>query len=461
MSASAAISPGIFRAYDIRGIVGQGLDAHSVRLIGQAVGSEALDAGQKSLITGADARLSSPELSKALQEGILASGCNVIDLGVVPTPLVYFATHTLKSASGVMLTGSHNPRDYNGIKIVLNQRTLADNQITHLYERIVGKDLAKGKGKRTTHAIMPAYLARITSDIHLQKRFRVAVDCGNGVAGLVAPQLFRKLGCEVLELYCEPDGNFPNHHPDPTRAENLRDLQKLVYAKGADIGVAFDGDGDRLGLVTGDGNIIDADHMLLAFAMDILPDNPGAKVVYDVKSSHHLARVISAFEGSGVLCKSGHSFVKQKLQETDALLGGEFSAHIFFKHRWYGFDDGMYAAARFLELMDKYQASAQDLLERMPVSHSTPELFLPVAETGKFALMERLVQELRFGGASLNYLDGIRVDFAHGWGLVRASNTTPNLVLRFEADSPPELEAIQAEFRAQLSALLPGTQLPF
>lgn len=461
MSTPAAISPGIFRAYDIRGIVGQGLDAHSVRLIGQAVGSEALEAGQKALITGADARLSSPELSKALQEGILASGCNVIDLGVVPTPLVYFATHTLKSASGVMLTGSHNPRDYNGIKIVLNQRTLADNQITRLYERIVGNELAKGKGKRTTHDIVSAYRARITGDIHLQKRFKVALDCGNGVAGLVAPQLFRQLGCDVLELYCAPDGNFPNHHPDPTRAENLHDLQKLVYEKGADIGIAFDGDGDRLGLVTGDGNIIDADHMLLAFAMDILPENPGASIVYDVKSSHHLARVIAAFEGSGVLCKSGHSFVKRKLQETEALLGGEYSAHIFFKHRWYGFDDGMYAAARFLELMDKYQASAQELFERMPQSFSTPELFLPVAETDKFALVERLVQELRFEGASLNHLDGLRVDFPHGWGLVRASNTTPNLVLRFEADSAEGLASIQNSFRTQLAALLPGIALPF
>ncbi len=461
MSASAAISPGIFRAYDIRGIVGQGLDAHSIRLIGQAIGSEARDAGQQTLITGADARLSSPELSEALQAGILASGCNVIDLGVVPTPLLYFATHTLKSKSGVMLTGSHNPRDYNGVKIVLNQRPLADNQITRLYDRIVGNELLKGKGKRTTHDIEPAYLARIIGDIQFHKRLRVAIDCGNGVTGMIAPELFTRLGCEVLPLYCNVDGAFPNHHPDPTRPENLRDLQKLVYEKGADIGIAFDGDGDRLGIVTGDGNIVDADHMLLAFAMDILVDNPGARVVYDIKSSHHLPRVISAFEGSPVPCKSGHSFVKHKLQETDALLGGEFSAHIFFKHRWYGFDDGMYAAARFLELMDKYQASAQDLLERMPQSFSTPELFLPVAEQDKFALMERLVAELRFDSGSMNYLDGIRVDFAHGWGLVRASNTTPNLVLRFEADTPEDLTIIQAEFRTRLNALLPGTTLPF
>jgi phosphomannomutase/phosphoglucomutase len=461
MTAAAPISPGIFRAYDIRGIVGQGLDAHSVKLIGQAIGSEARDMGQQTLITGADARLSSPELSEALQAGILASGCNVIDIGVVPTPLLYFATHTLSSPSGVMLTGSHNPRDYNGIKIVLKQRALADNQITRLYDRIVGNELAKGKGRRATHNILPAYLERVAVGIQLNKRFRVALDCGNGVTGFVAPQLFEKLGCEVLRLYCDVDGNFPNHHPDPTRAENLRDLQKMVYEKGCDIGIAFDGDGDRLSIITGDGNIVDADHMLLAFAMDVLVDNPGARIVYDVKSSHHLAHVISAFGGSGVMCKSGHSYVKQKLHETDALLGGEFSAHIFFKHRWYGFDDGMYAAARFLELMAKYQASAQDLLERMPESFSTPELFIPVPEAEKFAVMERLVEELRFDSGNLNYLDGIRVDFAHGWGLVRASNTTPNLVLRFEADSPADLKAIQDDFRSRLAILLPGFALPF
>lgn len=458
---AAPISPGIFRAYDIRGIVGQGLDAHSVRLIGQAIGSEARDVGQETLVTGADSRLSSPELSRALQDGILASGCNVIDVGIVPTPLLYFATHTLATPSGVMLTGSHNPRDYNGIKIVLKQRPLADNQITRLYDRIVGNELRKGKGKRTTHDIVPDYLKRVVAGVTLGRRFRVALDCGNGVTGLVAPQLFEQLGCEVLQLYCEPDGNFPNHHPDPTRAENLRDLQKMVYEKGCDIGIALDGDGDRLGIVTGDGKVVDADHLLLAFAMDILTDNAGARIVYDVKSSHHLARVISAFGGSGVMCKSGHSFVKQKLQETDALLGGEFSAHIFFKHRWYGFDDGMYAAARFLELMDKYQSSAQDILERLPESFSTPELFIPVAEQNKFAVMAKLVEELRFDSGNLNYLDGIRADFAHGWGLVRASNTTPNLVLRFEADSPEDLAAIQADFRTRLSAILPDSKLPF
>jgi phosphomannomutase/phosphoglucomutase len=461
MTASAVISADIFRAYDIRGIVGHGLDAASVQLIGQAIGSEALDVGQDTLITGADARLSSPSLAEALRAGILASGCNVIDLGIVPTPLVYFATHTLGSASGAMLTGSHNPREYNGIKIVLNRHALADNQITRLRERIVTGELRHGAGACTSHDIMAAYVARITGSIRLRRQFKVVIDCGNGVVGLFAPRLFEALGCEVITLYCDADGNFPNHHPDPTCAENLHDLLAVVEREQADLGIAFDGDGDRVGLVTADGEIIDADHLLLAFVMDILPDNPGASVVFDVKSSHHLARVITAGRGHAVMCKSGHSFVKKMLHETEALVGGEYSAHIFFKHRWYGFDDGMYTAARFLELMDKYDATALQLLEKMPQSCSTPELFITVPEADKFALMERLCKELRFTGAGINLLDGLRADFTNGWGLIRASNTTPRLVLRFEADSPDALRTIQERFRKELLRLAPELQLPF
>lgn len=461
MSVPILISSDIFRAYDIRGIVGQGLDADSVRCIGHAIGTEALDCNQHTLITAADARLSSPVLSVALQQGILASGCNVIDLGVVPTPLLYFATHTLGSASGVMLTGSHNPRDYNGIKIVLNRHTLAANQITRLRERIISNELHHGEGIRTSHQILPAYISRICESIQLRQHFKVVLDCGNGVAGLVAPQLFEALGCEVVRLHCEVDGNFPNHHPDPTRAENLYDLQQLVARENADLGIAFDGDGDRVGLVTSSGTIMDADHMLMAFVMDILPENPGASVVFDVKISHHLARVVSANRGHPVMCKSGHSFVKQKLFETEALLGGEYSAHIFFKHRWYGFDDGMYTAARFLELMDKYQASAQHLMEQMPRTFSTPELFIPVAEGEKFIVMAALEKSLRFDGASLNHLDGIRADFAGGWGLIRASNTTPSLMLRFEADTEAALQEIQSLFRVALTSFAPELRLPF
>lgn len=461
MTGPAGISPAIFRAYDIRGIVGQGLDVESVNWIGQAIGTEAIEAGATTLFAAADARLSSPSLSAALIKGILASGCSVIDLGIVPTPLMYFATHTLAHTSGVMLTGSHNPRDYNGIKVVLNKQALADNQITRLRERIVENQLIHGQGRRTMHDIVPAYVQRITSDIHLHKAFRVLIDCGSGVTGFVAPQLFRALGCTVELLCGEPDGNFPLHHPDPTRPENLELLIGRLKQQNYDLGIAFDGDGDRVILVTSSGQVIDADHMLLAFAMDILPENPGARIVFDVKSSHHLGRVISACGGSPVMCKSGHSYVKRQVLESDALLGGEFSAHLFFRHRWYGFDDGMYVAARFLELMDKYAATAQDLLNRLPQSFSTPELFVPVSEQNKFDLMQRLVKELRFPGASLNYLDGIRADFKEGWGLIRASNTTPNLVLRFEADDAESLRRIQLNFRTALLKLMPRLQLPF
>lgn len=461
MMQQTAIAPGIFRAYDIRGIVGQGLDANSVYLIGQAIGSEALDVGETSLIAGADARLSSPELSAALIAGIRASGCDVIDLGIVPTPLLYFATHTLDCGSGVMLTGSHNPRDYNGIKIVLKRRTLADNQILRLRERIESNFLRSGRGQLSQHDILAAYLQRVCSDVKIRHRYKVVLDAGNGVGGLVAPKLFSQLGCKVIPLHCVPDGNFPNHHPDPTRSENLDDLIAAVQREHADLGIALDGDADRVGLVTSTGKIINADQLLLAFVLDIVPENPGAKIVFDVKSSHHLSRVVGASGGFGVMCKSGHSFVKQKLFETEALLGGEFSAHIFFKHRWYGFDDGIYVGARFLELMSKYAMSADMLMERLPQSCSTPELFAPVSEEEKFNVMATLREHLRLPNAVLNYLDGIRADYINGWALVRASNTTPALVLRFEADNPEALAILMQSFKTALLAIEPRLQLPF
>lgn len=461
MAERVTLAADIFRAYDIRGIVGQGLDVHSVLWIGRAIGTEALAAGETTLLLGRDARLSSPSLSQALRSGITQSGCNVIDLGVVPTPLLYFATHTLSTHSGVMLTGSHNPRDYNGIKIVLKQRALAANQISRLRERVENNELVSGNGSVSQYDIVPAYVARISSDIKLNRRYKVVVDGGNGVGGMIAPQLFTALGCEVVPLYCEPDGNFPHHHPDPTRSKNLVDLQRAVQEHQADLGIALDGDADRVGIVSASGQLLNADHLLLAFAMDILPDNPGASIVYDVKSSHHLSRVVTALGGKPVMCKSGHSFVKQKLVETDALLGGEFSAHLFFKHRWYGFDDGMYAAARFLEVMDRYDTSADLLLQHLPVSCSTPELFIAVGEAEKFPVMERIKAALHFNDARISLLDGVRADFDHGWGLIRASNTTPSLVLRFEADNDSALQQIQQQFRTALHKLLPAVTLPF
>jgi phosphomannomutase/phosphoglucomutase len=461
MATPRDITAGIFRAYDIRGIVGRGLDHDSVQAIGQAIGSEVLDLGEDCLLVARDARLSSPQLGAALIEGVRASGCNVLDLGVVPTPLLYFATHALPQNCGAMLTGSHNPRDYNGIKVVLRRKALVAERVTRLRDRIVQGDLHCGAGTLQQHDIVPDYIARICSDIRYQRPFRVLIDAGNGVTGTVAPQLFRALGCHVDTLFCEPDGNFPNHHPDPTRPENLQQLQAALQPGVHDLGIAFDGDGDRVILLTPEGRIIDADHMLLAFAMDILDDEPGAAIVFDVKSSHHLARQIAARGGKPLMCKSGHSFVKQCVLESGAALGGEYSAHIFFRHRWYGFDDGLYVAARFLELMDRRRSTADALLAGMPPSYSTPELFLPVSEDEKFALMELLVQQLQLPGAQLNHLDGIRADFEQGWGLIRASNTTPNLVLRFEADTPAALQQIQQQFRSALTRLLPRHPLPF
>ena len=455
------IASHIFRAYDIRGIVGEGLRPEVMRLLGRAIGSEALDLGESRLVLGADARLSSPGFRRAMRDGLLASGCDVIDIGTVPTPLLYFATHVLDAASGVMITGSHNPKDYNGVKIVLRRQCLADNQIRGLRDRILDRRLHEGAGRIERAAVEESYIDRIRGDLCLRPGMKVAIDCGNGVTGALAPRLFQALGCEVLPLYCEVDGNFPHHHPDPTVADNLRDLAALVRASGAELGIAFDGDGDRLGLVTAAGRVIDADRMMMCFIRDILPDNPGARVVFDVKSSSHLARLVGEAGGVPVLCRSGHSYVKRCMQESGALLGGEFSAHLFFGHRWYGFDDGLYAAARFLELMARLEISADALLDSLPASSSTPELFLPVEEERKFELMARLQDALRFEGADINTLDGLRADFPAGWGLLRPSNTTPNLVLRFEADTPRDLAEIQELFRSQILAVDSSLALPF
>ena len=449
----------IFRAYDIRGIVDQGIDEDIIELIGKAVGTEALILGERSLIVGADARLSSPAFAVAMVRGILSTGCDVENIGTVPSPVLYFATHTCRSNSGVMITGSHNPRDYNGVKIVLQNQCLAADQITRLKERIQRDDFRSGEGKVSDIDVMPAYIKRICSDIHLGRAFKVVIDCGNGVASNSAPMLFSALGCQVAALYCEADGNFPNHHPDPTRAENLVDLIARVQVENADLGIAFDGDGDRLGLVSSSGRIIDADNMLLAFAGDILPDNPGTAVIFDVKSSRRIPLLVAQLGGIPVMCKSGHSFVKRQMQESQALLGGEYSAHLFFRHRWYGFDDGQYAAARFLELMDKHGCSADTLLDALPQSFNTPELQVPVSEADKFEIMAGLCDSLDIAGARISRLDGFRADTPDSWGLVRASNTTPNLILRFEADTQAALEKIRTQFRIGIGALFPALDL--
>jgi phosphomannomutase / phosphoglucomutase len=437
-----------FRAYDIRGIVDEQLSADSVRLISRGIASEALALGIDTLLVGYDGRLSSPVLSQALIEGLLSTGCNVINLGLIPTPLLYFATHTLAATSGVMLTASHNPANYNGLKIVFNRSCLADNQIQDIRKRIERNDLVTGSGQLSAVSIKNDYLENVNSRIKLHRNLRIIVDCGNAVPATVAPQLFKKIGCTVTQLFCDIDGSFPNHHPDPTVAGNLDTLARQVVESGADLGIAFDGDGDRLGLVTNLGEFIDADRLLMLLVEDILPKYPGAPIVFDVKCSAHLAALVTELGGIPVMHRSGHSFMKQKMQQTRAPLGGEYAAHIFIKDHWFGYDDGIYAAARIVEILSRLDASASEVFSRFKTSFTTPELKIPVAEAKKFELVQRLVDRASFPSARLIKIDGLRVEFEDGWGLVRASNTSPALLLRFEADTESRLEEIKAAFKA-------------
>jgi phosphomannomutase/phosphoglucomutase len=455
------ISPSIFRAYDIRGVVQETLTPDAVYAIGQAIGSEALARGQQQVVIARDGRLSGSKLSAALRDGLLASGRDVIDIGAVPTPVLYFAAHTLGTHSGVMLTGSHNPPEYNGLKIVLNGETLAEEAIQSLYQRIVDNDFTQGQGHYETRDIVPDYISRITSDLRLARSLKIVIDSGNGIAGAVAPKLFRALGCEVVELFCEVDGRFPNHHPDPGQPENLQDLTHSVLAHQADIGLAFDGDGDRLGVVTDNGEIIWPDRQMMLYAEDVLKRNPAATILYDVKCTRHLASVIDTLGGKPLMWKTGHSLIKAKMRETGALLAGEMSGHIFFKERWFGFDDGLYTAVRLLEILAADKRSASEIFKTLPNSVNTPELKLPMDDARKSDFMTELQQQAQFPQAVLNTIDGLRVDFSDGWGLIRQSNTTPCLVLRFEADTTEGLQRIQALFRTQLLALDAQLALPF
>lgn len=461
MSPSELPSATIFKAYDIRGIVGKTLNAEVARQIGQAIGSESQARGQDTIIVARDGRHSGPTLVEALSAGIMASGCNVIDIGMVPTPVLYFATFHLDSNSGVMVTGSHNPPDYNGFKVVLAGETLSGDAIQQLYQRIVKQDLAQGQGNYHTRSVDNEYLQRITSDIKLQKPLKVCIDCGNGVAGKLAPTLYKSLGCEVTELFCDVDGDFPNHHPDPSRPENLQDLIKALAAGDYDIGFAFDGDGDRLGLVTPDGQVVWPDRQMILFARDILQRQPGAEIIYDIKCSRVLHQEIEKAGGKPLMWKTGHSFIKAKLKETGAQLAGEMSGHIFFKERWYGFDDGLYAGARMLEILSQQDQSANDLFRALPNTINTPELQLKVAEGENHALIKKMVALADFPDARLTTIDGIRADFEDGWGLVRASNTTPVLVLRFEGRDEQALQRIQDQFAKLIKQVKPGVSLPY
>jgi len=455
------IPASIFRAYDIRGIVGDTLDTDIAYRIGAAVGSQACAQGEKGVVVGADGRLSSPQLSAALIQGLRDSGQDVINVGTVPTPLVYFATHQLQARSGVMITGSHNPADYNGFKIVIGGVTLAEDAIQKLYQRIISNDFTSGNGDLNNIDIIPRYVQHITSDITLHKKLKVVLDCGNGVAAAVAPQLMKKLGCSVIPLYCEIDGTFPNHHPDPGKPENLQDLIAAVTKHQADIGLAFDGDGDRLGVVTGEGEIIWPDRLMMLFAKDVVSRNPGATIIYDVKCSRRLAGLISDAGGLPLMWKTGHSLIKAKMTESEALLAGEMSGHIFFKERWFGFDDGVYSAARLLEILSNETRTSQALFDSYPDDISTPEINIHVTDESKFMLVKKLQQQGRFDDAKVSTIDGLRADFENGWGLVRASNTTPVLVLRFGAEDTAALRHIQAHFKRQLQAIATDLEIPF
>ncbi len=458
---TTSVSAEIFRAYDIRGIVGATLTVPVVRAIGQALGTLALEAGGTTIAIGRDGRLSGPELSAALAEGIAASGANVIDIGMVPTPVTYFAAYHLGCGSAVMLTGSHNPPDYNGIKMVIAGSTLAGEAIQELRRRIESGRVAKGAGRIEHREIADAYLERVVGDVKLARPMKIAIDCGNGVTGDIAPRLFRQLGCEVTALYSEIDGRFPNHHPDPSQPKNLADLVALLADSDAELGLAFDGDGDRIGVVTKDGKIIYPDRQLMLYAKDVLARNPGATIIYDVKCTRLLKPWIESHGGVPLIWKTGHSFVKAKLKETGAPLAGEMSGHTFFKERWYGFDDALYVGARLLEIVSR-ERDPSALLNALPDCPSTPELNWKLAEGEPHALIEKLQASAPFPNAErILAIDGVRAEYADGFGLARASNTTPVIVLRFEADTAQALERIQGEFRSALQQLKPGSPLPF
>ena len=453
----------IFRAYDIRGVVDETLTERVVYNIGRALGSEAISRGDNTVVVGRDGRLSSPTLSAALIKGLTESGRDVIDIGMVPTPVLYFGANFFDTSSGIMITGSHNPPDYNGIKMVLAGTTLADEAIQALRQRILENDYTQGDGAARTAEIGAEYIRRITDDIPvaLSNSFKVVVDAGNGVAGQLGPQLIRALGHDVVELFCEIDGNFPNHHPDPSQPENLVDLINKVKSEKADLGLAFDGDGDRLGVVDRDGNVIWPDRQMMLFACDVIERNPGCEIIFDVKCSNHLKRVIEEAGGKATMWKTGHSLIKAKIKETGALLAGEMSGHVFFKERWYGFDDGLYTAARLLEILVKSDKPPHEVLGSLPGGVATPELKLDMHEDQHGAFMATLMELANFGDGEIGTIDGIRVDFADGWGLIRPSNTTPCLVMRFEADNEAALERIQNLFREQLLGLDPTLQLPY
>jgi phosphomannomutase len=456
------VAASIFKAYDIRGVVGQTLNEAVAEHLGRAFGTEALRLGEKTVAVGRDGRLSGPSLSAALMRGLQSTGINVIDLGAVTTPMLYYVAATraeLGCHSGIQVTGSHNPKDYNGFKMVLAGRAIYGDDIQTLRQRIEREDYTQGQGSQTQLDVLAEYTQRIIGDCKLSRPMKVVVDSGNGIPGASAPGILRALGCEVIELYSEVDGDFPNHHPDPSKPENLRDLIAAVAEHGAELGLAFDGDGDRLGVVTKDGQNIFPDRQIMLFARDVLSRVPGGQIIYDVKCSQRLAEAIREAGGVPVMYKTGHSLVKAKLKETGAPFAGEMSGHIFFAERWYGFDDATYTAGRLLEILSKV-ADPSAVLNALPTSFSTPELNVPCAEGEHHEVVARLKETAKFPDAlEVHTIDGLRADFADGFGLVRASNTTPVLVLRFEGQTQAALERIQAQFMAAIHAVKPDAHV--
>ena len=451
----------IFKAYDIRGIVGKTLTAEIVEGIGQAIGSEARARNQQTIVIGRDGRLSGPELAAALARGIQKSGIDVIDIGLVVTPMTYFAAYHLKTQCSVMVTGSHNPPDYNGLKMVLAGETLAGEAIQQLRQRLESNDLTSGAGGYSQRDIRRDYLDRITSDVKLTRPMKIIVDAGNGIPGAFAPDLYRAMGCEVRELFCDVDGNFPNHHPDPSDPHNLEDVIKALKTSDAEIGLAFDGDGDRLGVVTKDGSIIYPDRQLMLFAADVLSRNPGAEIIFDVKCTRNLFAWIRERGGRPTLWKTGHSLIKSKMRETGALLAGEMSGHMFFKERWYGFDDGLYAGARLLEFLSA-QPDINATLHGLPDAVATPELQIKLNEGENYVLIAEMQKTAKFDNPKeIITIDGLRVEYTDGFGLARSSNTTPVIVLRFEADDEKALKRIQEDFRRVILKAKPDAVLPF
>ena len=463
-ASTTTVDPTIFRAYDVRGVVGTSLTVEVAKLLGQSIGTVMREKGLHEIVVGRDGRLSGPELAGALSDGLRAAGIDVIDIGAVPTPVVYYAAYRFNTGSGVAVTGSHNPPDYNGFKIVVGGETLSEGAIQDLYQRIATNALERdGKGSLRHVDVVPDYIERITADVQTERRLKIVVDCGNGIPGAVAPQVLEGIGCDVIPLYCEVDGNFPNHHPDPSDPHNLEDLILSVKQTGADLGIAFDGDGDRLGVVTRSGEIIFPDRTLMLFARDVLSRQPGATIIYDVKCTGHLKGQILDAGGSPLMWRTGHSLIKAKMRETGAELAGEMSGHFFFKERWYGFDDGIYAGARLLEILagDIENRTPEEIFATCPKGVSTPELKVEMAEGEHYRFIEKFREKANFGEATLITIDGVRADWPDGWGLVRPSNTTPILVLRFDADNAAALKRIQDTFRTQLLAVDPTLKLPF